>query len=156
MKDRLEQKAHLITLGVGLLNVAVLPLWPLPIAEATSETVGYPLFGLGLALNLLALLALKRGFGGEIEPVTELVQSGIYAKLRHPMYVGFAITMLGLDSLLRSTLGILFTLVAFLPSMIWRARLEVQAMAQHFGQAWKDYAESVPSLLLWDFGKRRK
>lgn len=156
MKDRLEQKAHLITLGVGLLNVAVLPLWPLPIAEATSETVGYPLFGLGLALNLLALLALKRGFGGEIEPVTELVTGGIYARLRHPMYVSFAITMLGLDFLLRSALGVMFTLVAFLPSMVWRARLEEQALARHFGQAWRDYINSVPSPLLWDFGKRAK
>lgn len=87
MKDRLEKRAHLIVLGVGLLNVAVLPVWRLPIAKATAQAVGYPLFGLGLALNLLSLLALKRGFGGEIEPVTELVRGGIYARLRHPMYI---------------------------------------------------------------------
>ncbi len=154
MKDQLEKKAHLIMLCVGLLNVAVLPLWPLPIAKAAAQAVGYSLFGLGLALNLLSLLALKRGFGGEIEPVTELVQSGIYARLRHPMYVSFAITMLGLDFLLGSALGILFTLVAFLPSMIWRARPEEQALARHFRQVWQDYAGSVPSLLLWDFRKK--
>lgn len=62
--------------------------------------------------------------------------------------------MLGLDILLGSALGILLTLVAFLPSMVWRARLEEQALAQRFGEAWKDHAESVPSLLLWDFRKR--
>lgn len=156
MKDRLEKKAHLIMLVAGLLNVAVLPLWRLPIAKATARVVGYPLFGLGLALNLLSLLALKRGFGGEIEPVTELVTSGIYARLRHPMYVSFALTMLALDVLLRSILGILFTILAFLPSMVWRARLEERALAQHFGEAWKDYVNSVPSLLLWDFRKRGK
>jgi protein-S-isoprenylcysteine O-methyltransferase Ste14 len=156
MKDRLEKKAHLIMLLVGLLNVAILPVWRLPIAKATARVVSYPLFGLGLAINLLSLLALKGGFGGEIEPVTELVTSGIYARLRHPMYVSFAITMLGLDVLLRSALGILFTLVAFLPSMVWRARLEEQALARHFDQAWKDYVNSVPSLLLWDFRKRGK
>jgi protein-S-isoprenylcysteine O-methyltransferase Ste14 len=155
MKDRLEKKAHLIVLIAGLLNVAVLPLSSLPIAEATAEAVGYSLFGLGLFLNLLSLLALKRGFGGEIEPVTELVTGGIYARLRHPMYVSFAITILGLDFLLRSALGILFTFVAFLPSMIWRARLEEQALARHFGQAWKDYVERVPSLLLWDLRKKQ-
>ncbi len=153
MKDRLEKKAHLIVLLVGLLNVAVLPLWQLPIAKATARATGYPLFALGLALNLLSLLALKRGFGGQIEPVTELVTGGIYARLRHPMYVSFTITMLGLDFLLRSALGILFTIVAFLPSMVWRARLEEQALGRHFGQAWKDHAESVPSLLLWDLRK---
>jgi hypothetical protein len=60
MKDQLEKKAHLIMLLMGLLNVAVLPLWRLPIAKATAQAVGYPLFGLGLAINLLSLLALKR------------------------------------------------------------------------------------------------
>ena len=153
MKDRLEKKAHLIILLVGLLNVAVLPLWRLPIAKTTARAIGYPLFGVGLTLNLLSLLALKRGFGGEIEPVTELVTGGIYARLRHPMYVSFAITMLGLDVLLRSALGILFTLLAFLPSIVWRARLEEQALARHFGQAWEDYVNSVPSLLLLDLRK---
>jgi protein-S-isoprenylcysteine O-methyltransferase Ste14 len=154
MKDRLEEKAHLVMLLVGLLNVAVLPVWRLPIAKATARAIGYPLFGVGLALNLLSLLALKRGFGGEIEPVTELVAGGIYARLRHPMYVSFTITMLGLDFLLRSALGILFTLFVFLPSMVWRACLEEQALAQHFGQAWKDCVDSVPSLLLWDLRKK--
>ncbi len=156
MKDRLEKKAHLIMLGVGLLNVAVLPLWPLPIAKATARTIGYPLFGLGLALNLFSLLALKRGFGGEIEPVTELVTGGIYARERHPVYLSFTMTMLALDILLRSALGVLFTLLAFLPSMVWRAHLEDRALAQRFGQVWDDYAENVPSLLLWDFTKRGK
>ena len=155
MKDQLEKKAHLIMLVAGLLNVAVLPLWPLPIAKATARAAGYPLFGVGLALNLLSLLALKRGFGGEIEPVTELVTGGAYARLRHPMYISFAFTMLALDVLLRSVLGILFTILAFLPSMAWRARLEEQALARHFGQVWKDYVNSIPSLLLWDFRKRQ-
>jgi len=154
MKDRLEKKAHLIMLLAGLLNVAVLPLWRLPMAKTTARAVGYPLFGLGLALNLLSLLALKGAFGGEIEPVTELVTGGIYARERHPMYLSFTMTMLALDVLLRSALGILFTLVAFLPSMVWRAHLEEQALARHFGQAWKDYVNSVPSLLLWDLKKK--
>jgi len=154
MKDRLEKKAHLIMLLAGLLNVAVLPLWQLPMAKTTARAVGYPLFGLGLALNLLSLLALKGAFGGEIEPVTELVTGGIYARERHPMYLSFTMTMLALDVLLRSALGILFTLVAFLPSMVWRAHLEEQALARHFGQTWNDYVNSVPSLLLWDLRKK--
>jgi len=79
---------------------------------------------------------------------------GIYAKLRHPMYVSFVVTMLALDVLLRSALGVMFTLVAFLPSIVWRARLQEQALAQHFGQAWKDLVNRVPSLLPWDLRKK--
>ena len=156
MKDRLEDRAHLIVLSVGLLNVVVLPFGRLAIARAERQAVGCPLFGLGLALNVLSLLALKGGIGSKIEPATELVSRAIYGRLRHPMYLSFTMTMLALDLLLGSVLGILFTLAAFLPSMVWRARLEEQAMAQRFGEAWKDYVEGVPSLLLWDFGKRQK
>jgi protein-S-isoprenylcysteine O-methyltransferase Ste14 len=83
--ERLKDKTHLIMLGVGLLNLVLLPFWRLSIDKATKQAVGYPLLGLGLAVFLLSLLALKRGIGGEIEPVTELVTSGIYARLRHPM-----------------------------------------------------------------------
>lgn len=154
MKDRVEKRAHLIMVLAGLLNVAVLPVWRVPLARATARAIGYPLFGFGLALNLLSLLALRRGFVGEIEPVTELVTGGIYARLRHPVYVSFAITMLGLDVLLGGALGVLFTLLAFLPSMVWRARLEEQALARVFGPAWKDYVDTVPSLLLWDLRKK--
>ncbi|MDH4138145.1 MAG: isoprenylcysteine carboxylmethyltransferase family protein [Anaerolineae bacterium] len=154
--DRLKDKAHLVMLGVGLLNIAVLPFWRLPLAKATIQAVGYPLFGLGLALSLLSFLALKRGVSGRVEPVTELVTGGIYARLRHPMYASFAVIMLTLDGLLGSVSGIVVTFFAFLPSMVWRARLEEQALARRFGETWKDYAESVPSLLLWDFRKRGK
>jgi protein-S-isoprenylcysteine O-methyltransferase Ste14 len=154
--DRLEHKAHLIMLAVGLLNLALLPFWRLPLAKATKQAVGYPLLGLGLAVFLLSLLVLKRGIGGEIEPVTELVTSGIYARLRHPMYTSFAISMLALDFLFGSVLGVLFTLVAFLPTMVWRAGLEEQALAQHFGQACKDYVDRVPSLLLCDLKKSKQ
>lgn len=156
MKERLEKKAHLIVLGVGLANVAALPFWRLPIARATLQAAGYPLFGLGLALNLLSLLALKGGASGKIEPVTELVAGGIYARLRHPMYLSFAIIMLGLDVLCGSVSGLVFTLVALVPSMVWRARLEEQAMARRFGDAWRHYVDGVPSPLLWDCGKRRR
>lgn len=150
VRERLEKKAHLVMLLMGLLNVAVLPVWRLPIAKLTARAIGYPLFGVGLALNLFSLVALGRGFFGETEPVTELVTHGIYARLRHPMYVSFVLTMLGLDFLLGSALGVLFTLLGFLPSMVWRARLEEQALGQNLGPAWKAYVETVPSLLLWD------
>jgi protein-S-isoprenylcysteine O-methyltransferase Ste14 len=150
MNDRPNRKVHLIMLLAGLLNLAILPFWRLSTARATTIAIGYPLFAVGLALNLLSLLALKRGFGGRIEPVAELATDGVYARLRRPMYVGFAITMLGLDVLLGSLLGLLVTLLAFLPSMVWRARLEEQALARRFGPVWSDHVGNVPSLPLWD------
>ena len=43
--------------------------------------------------------------------------------------------MLALDLLFAGLLGILVTLFVFLPSTIWRARLEKEALAQCFGGA---------------------
>jgi len=90
--------------------------------------MGYPVFGLGLVLLLLSLAALKEGVGAEIELVTGLVTGGIYGRLRHPLYLSFAISMLALDLLFASLLGILVMLSGlmttaverFLPSAISR------------------------------------
>ena len=86
------------------------------------------MFGLGLVLLLLSLAALKEGVGAEIELVTGLVTGGIYGRLRHPLYLSFAISMLALDLLFASLLGILVMLSGlmttaverFLPSAISR------------------------------------
>ena len=156
MKERVQANVHLVVLVAGLLNVAILPLCRFQGARATARAAGCLLFGLGTTLCLFVLVALKQGINGEVEPVTGLVAQGIYAVLRHPLYVSFALIMLGLDLLMRSTLGVLFTLGLFLPSMHWRARLEERALARRFGMAWQDYAERVPSLLLWDLGRSKK
>jgi protein-S-isoprenylcysteine O-methyltransferase Ste14 len=153
---RLADKAHLIVLGAGLLNLAAMPFWRLTVARAVGQTVGSGLFGLGLTLNLLSLVALGRGVGGRVAPVTELVTRGVYARVRHPMYLSFAIIMLALDLLAVSILGLLFTVALFLPSMVWRARLEERALARSFGEAWEGYAASVPSLILWDLRKAKR
>lgn len=149
----MKDKAHVIVLGMGLLNLAALPLWRLPVVTAATQAVGYTLLGLGLALNLLSFLALKHAASGHIEPIGDLVSSGIYARLRHPMYVSFAIIMLALDLTFGSVPGTLVTLLVFIPSLVWRARLEERALARRFGKDWQAYARRVPSLLLWDLAK---
>ena len=155
LAEQLCARAHELVLASGLLNLAALPLWRLPLDPAGSQGVGYPLFGAGLLLSTLACLALGEGLAGHVEPRTELVTGGVYRWLRHPLYSGFALTMLGLDILMGSASGLLFTALAFLPSMIWRAHLEEQALARCFGQSWLDYARRVPSALLWDCRKTK-
>ncbi len=155
-KSRIEPKIHLVALGAGLLTIAILPLWRLPVASSVARGIGWPLFASGLVINLLSFLALGAGSSGKVEPVTNLITRGIYAWERHPMYLGFALIMLGLDIAFGSLSGGLATLLVFIPILIWRARLEEQALYHQFGIAWTDYAGRIPSLLLADCRRHSK
>ncbi len=72
-----------------------------------------------------------------------VVSRGVYARVRHPQYLGLAIAGLGL--LLywpRFIILILYVVMLFLYYLL--ARDEERRMAERFGESYRAYAESVP------------
>jgi protein-S-isoprenylcysteine O-methyltransferase Ste14 len=101
--------------------------------------LGPVLFGLGLVIFLVCAFQvysaklLKRG----------VVSGGLYAKVRHPQYLGLAIAGLGL--LLywpRFIILILYVVMLFLYYLL--ARHEESRMANRYGPSYRSYAESLP------------
>jgi len=74
-----------------------------------------------------------------------LVTIGPYAFVRHPMYLGFALAMLG-TLLIYRTWSILFIAIHGLVFIV-RARREEQALATTFGQEWQEYCRRVPAVI---------
>ena len=70
----------------------------------------------------------------------QLIQSGPYAFVRHPMYFGAWIFMFGL-LLLYPTWTILILLVSMLTAFSGRARREEVALAERFGESWVEYKQ---------------
>lgn len=70
----------------------------------------------------------------------QLIQSGPYAFVRHPMYFGAWIFMFGL-LLLYPTWTILILLVSMLTAFSGRARREEVALAERFGDSWVEYKQ---------------
>jgi protein-S-isoprenylcysteine O-methyltransferase Ste14 len=125
-----------------------LPLRLTPRGGALASTVGAVLSLLGLALVLWGRVALGRlynvssAFGARLYADHELVTTGPFALVRHPMYLGALIAGVGGLLLYRTWAAVLA--LAHEAVFWFRAGKEEQALAAEFGGAWWDYARRVP------------
>jgi len=100
---------------------------------------------LGLALSIVADRAFKR-HGTTVKPFEEstaLVASGAYAISRHPMYLGFALLLLGLAVCLGALTPFLVVPLFVVAMELVFIRTEEQMMEAKFGQSWRDYKKKV-------------
>ncbi len=150
------EQAHVLMTLAGLLNMGVViaPLGRVPVAGRGIERTGYALFATGVVLFVTAGITLWRGLQESTPDRLQLVTNGVYRWLRHPMYVGFVLAMLGADLITGSLAGLLITLVLFLPATRRRARHEEATLACELGKEWKAYASRTPSVLLLDWPVR--
>jgi protein-S-isoprenylcysteine O-methyltransferase Ste14 len=132
-------------------------LWrPLPLALPSTVVWlallgGSLLYFGGLWLAVWGRLALGRmyfvstGLGAQLFADHQLITRGPYSYVRHPMYAGLTLAVLG-GLLLYQT----WTMAALLllPLALWRrARREEQVLASEFGAAWQAYCQRVPGWL---------
>lgn len=76
-------------------------------------------------------------------PKQQLITSGPYALVRHPLYTGVALLVLPwVGFLLNSWLGVLIGLVLYVGSRRF-SPAEEAALARRFGTAWSDYCTKV-------------
>ena len=96
----------------------------------------------GVALWTVAMMYLGKSLavlpGGD-----RLVTHGIYKYLRHPVYLGIDMTLLGLFLAVGSTAGMIYLFVVVLPLNILRSRLEEKALLQKFGDAYSTYRQQT-------------
>ena len=116
---------------------------------AVAKAVGFPLVYAGLLLIVWASLHLKRAMGGLVDArLDHIVRTGPCRFIRHPVYLGTAVSMLGLVVVFDSWPALLGLMLLFVPSEIHRARLEELAMSQRFGLEWAEYRAQTPCLIL--------
>jgi len=110
----------------------------------------------GLVLAALGLLLLWRGHRAlgrnfrptlEVSPDQELVTTGPYKYVRHPLYVAFLL-MLTSTGLLSSNWFIGVVGVLLIASItVVRIPAEEMLLEQRFGERYRDYRRSTPALL---------
>ena len=100
---------------------------------------------LGLPLSLLGL-ALRAWAAGHLDKNSSLAESGPYARVRNPLYVGTLTVAAGLAlASMRWELGLLFAAV-FLLIYLPVVQLEEQHLRKLF-PAFEDYCHRVPQLI---------
>lgn len=113
--------------------------------------VGALMYFPGMAFVIWGRLALGKnyfvstGFGAQLFADHQLVTSGPFAIVRHPMYLGLMLAAIGALLIYITWTTVYFALFAAL--LVVRARREEQALSAEFGDQWKEYCRRVPMLV---------
>ena len=103
----------------------------------------------GVTIRLIAVATLKQQFTTKVSILErhKIVETGIYKIIRHPAYLGYLASLLGLGLVLGNWVG-LMTLVALpLLGILYRIQVEESVLLGYFGSTYQEYANRTKRLL---------
>jgi protein-S-isoprenylcysteine O-methyltransferase Ste14 len=77
----------------------------------------------------------------------QLVRTGPYARVRHPIYLGMLLFLLAFAVGLGHWTQLVIALPVFLAGTAIRTRLEDGLLEQQFGEEFRDYRSATPALI---------
>ena len=127
----------------------MLGLWQLRIAPVPGVMdLGVALTAAGLLFAIWARLYLGQNWSGlvTVKHDHELVRTGPYCFVRHPIYSGILLALVGTSLCRRNLWG--FAGVAFVWLGLWiKSRLEERFMAETFGAEYDEYRRTTGALI---------
>src|SRR6266550_3014392 len=112
------------------------------------QSAGILLTAAGIAFAISARFYLGQNWSSAvtIKVGHQLIRTGPYAWVRHPIYSGLLVALLG-TSLARAKVAGLIALPLFWLSFWIKSRLEEQFMRKTFGEEYVEYSRSTGSLI---------
>ena len=116
------------------------------------KALGLLLYIAGFAFVLWARRTLGKNWGlstsiqVKLRDDHQLIQSGPYAFIRHPMYFGWWVCLIGL-TLLYPVWAVFLMLIFSIISFAGRARREESALGERFGRSWTEYKQRTKFLI---------
>jgi protein-S-isoprenylcysteine O-methyltransferase Ste14 len=148
--------ATALFLAISILLWKPLPLLLSPGMRGLALLMGTLIYFPGLAFTLWGRMALGKMYfvstslGAKLFADHQLVTSGPFAIVRHPMYLGL-IAAAGSLLLYQTWTTVVFAV--FAPFLLLRAQREEQVLSAEFGEAWQVYAACVP--MIFPFQNRK-
>jgi len=132
--------------GIGRTNPSLPLLSPASIAGAVAVLL---LMGGTLYLFVASSTALGKNWSFEARMRTDhqLIRTGPYARIRHPIYLGMLLFLLGLAVALGHWLQLVVALPVFLVGTSIRTKLEDRLLEEQFGADFDEYARTTPALI---------
>jgi len=152
----LSRLSYIVPLGTAAILLAVpgldIPLLgerflPASAARACAAT-GVLITLTGLLFTVWARVHLGRNWSGTvtIKEGHELITSGPYRLVRHPIYTGLLLAFIGQAIAIGQWRGAIAVLLAMFS--FWRKlKIEEQWMREHFGSAYDAYSQRVSALI---------
>ena len=171
-RTKLEEKVHrqIDWLEKSLLLLVIPSSLLLPLLFLFTPLLAFadyrlPVFApwIGTAIMLMALWLFWRSHADlgqnwsvslELRKGHELINSGIYQSIRHPMYLSIWLWGIAQGLLLPNWLAGWSALVTFAPMYILRTPREELMMCEYFGQPYRDYMERTGRLFPRVRGRR--
>ncbi len=102
----------------------------------------------GVAIAIWARFSLGRNWSGSItyKEDHELVEKGPYRWVRHPIYTGMLLMVIG-TAIAKGTPDALAAIVLFFAIHVWKFRQEEALMTRHFPDAYPAYLKRTKALL---------
>lgn len=151
-RDRRSQAGIIIqSLGIALAGFGPVRLTLSSLSGAGLAGTALVLLLMGGAITLFATSSRELGRNWSIvarmRSDHELVRTGPYARVRHPIYLGMLLFLLALAVALGHWLQLIAAIPVFLAGTAIRTRLEDGLLEQQFGEKFRDYRGSTPALI---------
>jgi protein-S-isoprenylcysteine O-methyltransferase Ste14 len=152
MRDRRSHAGIIIqSLGIALAGFGPVKLTLSSLSAAGLAGTALVLVLMGAAIALFASSSRELGRNwslvARMRADHELVRTGPYALVRHPIYLGMLLFLLALSAALGHWLQLIVAIPVFLIGTAIRTRLEDGLLEQNFGDAFRDYQRSTPALI---------
>ena len=116
--------------------------------SSSADYIGLALTVAGVAFAIWARFYLGRNWSGivTIKQDHKLIRNGPYAVVRHPIYAGFELAILGTAINIGEVRGLAAAGVALI-GMGLRVRLEEAFMTEQFGEEYVQYKKNVKAVI---------
>lgn len=142
--QKFSKKVSIIFHFLGI-PIWLISMFILVITEFTFTFLIYP----GILLIIIGLIIAYKGLV-EIKPnllrAGEVYKKGLFSKIRHPVYSGLTLSMVGLTLAVYSVYFLIYAVVAAI-MLYWMAYNEEKHLIRRFGKKYLKYKEEVPMLI---------
>jgi protein-S-isoprenylcysteine O-methyltransferase Ste14 len=113
-----------------------------------TDSLGIAITATGLAFSVWARAYLGSNWSGAVSVKVghELVRTGPYRWVRHPIYSGMILALLGTALVRHQVRGLIAVVLAYVGFKI-KSKIEEQTMSATFGSAYADYSSTTGAIL---------
>lgn len=77
----------------------------------------------------------------------QLIKTGAYSKIRHPLYLGSMISFIAIPMVFNSWGSLLIILCTTIPALVYRINVEEELMEKHFQEAYQEYKKDTKRMI---------
>ncbi|HTQ62381.1 MAG TPA: isoprenylcysteine carboxylmethyltransferase family protein [Candidatus Solibacter sp.] len=134
-------KLNLITLAVAIIGLSYFGMHAAHLPWTVWRIAGIAIAAPAFLLFVAARIELGRAFSVQAKAMT-LVTTGVYSRIRNPIYFFGAILILGFILWVGRPWWLLI-FVVIIPLQVVRSRKEEQVLTEKFGAAYLDYKQTT-------------